>query len=130
FFNFLGLWDSYLSAALYSGNTIDADIFISPSVHDRCSEDIQRYFKAHEGYYAVDLDEWSMDELNVPAYPARRVYRRIARSFCALAEDPDEVVLIIHEPPDWRTGERQKSRENCKKLHCALLGAPLLALRF
>lgn len=122
FFNFLGLWDSYLSAALYSGNLIEADIIISPQVYDRSTRAIQGYCEARDGDYLVDLETWSMKELNVPPYPARRVYRRVARSICALATEPGDVVLLIHEPPHWRTGERQKTREDCGGLHGALHG--------
>jgi hypothetical protein len=124
FFNFLGLWDSYLSAALYSGNLIEADIIIGPQVYDRSARAIQGYCEARDGEYVVDLESWSMGELNVPPYPARRVYRRIARSFCALATEPADVVLLIHEPPHWRTGEREKTREVYGRLHSALHGPP------
>jgi len=121
FFSLLGLWDSYLSAALYSGNGIQADIIISPKVHDRLPRAIQRYCKARGGTFVVDLDSWSMGELNVPSYPARRVFRRVARSFCVLAPEPADVVLLVHESPHWWTGIRAQTREDCEALHGALL---------
>jgi hypothetical protein len=123
FFSFLGLWDSYLSAALYSGNEIHADVIISPKVRDRLAKGIQRHCIARSGTFVVDLDSWSMDELNVPSYPARRVFRGVARSFFALAAEPADVVLLIHEAPHWRTGIREQTREDCGALHGALLGA-------
>ncbi len=87
-FNFVGLWDSYLSAALYSGNLIEADIALSATVYQRSPREIQRYCQWCGDHYEVDVDTWSMEELNVPPYPARRVYRRIARSFCAWRKCP------------------------------------------
>jgi len=45
---------------------------------------------------------WSIDELNVPEYPARRVYRGIARRLSRL---PGDVILDIEERPHWQTGE-------------------------
>ena len=71
-FNFVGLWDSYLSAALYSGNLIVADIYISPTVYQRLPPEIQRYCQRNGVRYQVDVDTWSLEELNVPPYP--RVY--------------------------------------------------------
>ncbi len=116
FFSFLGLWDSYLSAALYSGNEIQGDVIISPKVHDRLVKAIQRHCEAQGGTFVVDLDSWAVEELGVPGYPARRVFRCVARSFCALAAEPADVVLLIHEPPHWRTGIRRQTREDCGAL--------------
>ncbi len=122
FFNFWGLWDSYLSAALYSGNEMQADIVIGPNVYERLAPAVKGYCKERGGRYVVDVQGWSVGELNVPPYPARRAYRRVAKSFCTLTAEPADVVLVIHEPPHWRTGVRVQVREDCKALQGALLG--------
>jgi hypothetical protein len=116
-FNFVGLWDSYLSAALYSSNLIEGDIVISRGVYERSPPAVQRYCEPHGDYYKVDLLTWSMEELNVPPYSEPRIYRRIARSFCLLAQDPGDVVLVIQGRPHWLTGARpQEPPEDCDAL--------------
>ncbi|MBI3410733.1 MAG: hypothetical protein HY040_20540 [Planctomycetes bacterium] len=115
--SFLGHWDSYLSAALYSGNGIQAEINISEGVYERIPAGIQRYCSKRGERYDVDMIAWSIGELNVPPYPAQRIYRNIARSFCAAAKHPSDVVLVIHGRPHWWCGIRQAIREDCATLH-------------
>lgn len=113
-FNFVGLWDSYLSAALYSGNTVDADILVSEEVYAKAPAPVQKHIYWNGEHYEVWLQSWSIEEMNVPPYPARRVFRKIARGFCEHGQDPSEVILQINEPPHWRTGKRTQVREDCR----------------
>jgi hypothetical protein len=104
------LWDSYFSAALYSGNTIEAHIEIAPAVTDRLDPYVRQFVGSGSlGGEQLSIFYWSVGELNVPPNPARRVSRAVARSLLPLAGDPNEVVLVITECPDWRTGERQQT---------------------
>jgi hypothetical protein len=105
FFSFYGRWDAYLSASLYSGNTIDGRIAITGESAAKLPQDVQD--KHLYGDY-LDLFGWSMDELNVPGYPARRIYRGIARR---LSHAPGEVALEIDGSPNWRTGKKETTRE-------------------
>lgn len=106
-FNFIGAWDAYLSAALYSYNTPEGHIHLRPEVVGRLPDAWRgRAVSHHPDEYYVDLVAWSMDELNVPPYPAPRVYRAIAGRFLTYAHDPAEVLLDIVEPPDVWTGRR------------------------
>jgi hypothetical protein len=104
--SFFGWWDAYLSAALYSGNTMDATIEVSNSIAEELPAEVRdNYMVGNE----LDLFGWSMDELNVPPYPARRVHRGIVRR---LGTSLDDVTLDIAERPHWWTGERNFTREN------------------
>ena len=128
--NFFECWDSYLSAALYSGNTPDARILISKDVYDRLPDEVQRHARFSWAFlddsdpdcpYEVDILGWSIADLNVPSYPAERVYRSLARwlarlpASAAAAADLDgdadthsgtRVVLLLRGRADWRTGNR------------------------
>jgi hypothetical protein len=103
-FSLVGWWDPYLSAALYSGNlpqprlTLDdtAAAWLPPDVRDR-----------HLADGDLDLKGWAMDELNVPGYPARRVFRGVARRLGG----PPHVTLVTADRPDWWTGERAEIAE-------------------
>jgi hypothetical protein len=128
--NFFEWWDSYLSSALYSGNTPDARIFICQDVLNRLPNNVKYHVRVcwdtpddfdPDCPYEVDLSGWSNAELNVPSYPAERVYRGLARRLAqlpapaAISADPDagadthsgtRVVLLLRGRADWRTGYR------------------------
>ncbi len=125
--NFFDGWDSYLSAALYSGNTLSAEAYISEEVKGKLPLEVQLQFvqprwdgaaeaDLRHRPYVVDFFHWSIEELNVPCYPARRVYRQLARQLARLGDSAEDVVLIVHERPDWRTGEGTKTREDARVL--------------
>lgn len=111
-FNFWGLWDSYLSAALYSGNTLEAVIVLPKEVYKELPLSIRTHvgFSGEEGH-EVNLDNWANEELNVPSYPARRVYHHIAKSLGLHASVPTTVIINFREPPDIFTGKRETTKE-------------------
>jgi hypothetical protein len=72
--NFVGVWDSYLSASLYSGSTEVAYVY----TRDGSSRT-----------FGTSIFDKAMDEMNVPAYPEERVYKRVfAEMWC---ENPHRV---------------------------------------
>jgi uncharacterized membrane protein YphA (DoxX/SURF4 family) len=78
----LDFWDSYLSAALYSGNTDQAVIYVTPPVIDRLPQAIRPHIWQRSQPFFLDINRWSYGELNVPLYPEPRIYRRVARQIC------------------------------------------------
>ena len=107
-FNFFGWWDSYLSAALYSGNTLVARVHISDAVVEKLPPAVR---EKHHYFNQLSVTDWALAELNVPPYPARRVYRGIARRLAALDPAADAVSLVFDGRPNWRTGERATTSE-------------------
>jgi hypothetical protein len=128
--SFFEWWDCYLSAALYSGNTPDARILICQEVYDQLPREARRHVQLRAVVpdevadlddpdsacpYEVDVNSWSLAELNVPPYPAERVFRGIA---CRLAALPDHaggsadarVIVRLQGRSDWRTGKRRETR--------------------
>jgi len=98
--SFFNLWDSYLSATLYSGNTNSAQVYISDSVKQKLPMEIQRYVvKTETGESMLDFFNWSFAELNVPPYPETRIYKNIARDICKYADDKMDVVLVVNSKP-------------------------------
>jgi methylamine utilization protein MauE len=115
--SFAGLWDAYLSGALYSGNVREAVIAISPAVKERVPADLRRYVTTNRaGAELLVIGDWSMGELGVPPYPELRVYRSVARAVCGYARQPSEVALVVFGRPDPWTGERDTTREDCAML--------------
>lgn len=99
--SFVGWWDPYLSMALYSGNTPKAQVTLDDTALDALPPDVRERFVT---FGELDLQGWAIDELNVPGYPARRVFRGIARRLGG----PEHVRLVTHDRPDWRTGAREE----------------------
>jgi len=96
--SFFNLWDSYLSAALYSGNLTEAQIYLS----DAGSASLPAAIASHLVHTSPDtnvlnLQRWAIEDLNVTPYPEARIYKAIAKSVCRELRDPAQLVLIVRE---------------------------------
>ena len=100
-FGLFGLWDSYLSASLYSGNNKKGTLFIDETVKDRVPRGIhERVADLQTGEkYVLNVSRWSYEELNVPPYPETRIFRSVARHVCSYTEEPSGVRLEIEDRP-------------------------------
>jgi hypothetical protein len=95
-----GLWERYLSGALYSGNTAGAVLRLSGRVAEVLPPQVRAKLRPDAGGGAtLDINHWSYTELKVPAYPSARVFRGAAARLCESAERPDDVLLSITEAP-------------------------------
>ena len=78
--SFFNLWDGYLSAALYSGNKNQGAIYMTEAIADHLPdaayEDVT---DEPNGLDKLFINDWSFDELNAPAYPARFGFIRMRR---------------------------------------------------
>jgi uncharacterized membrane protein YphA (DoxX/SURF4 family) len=110
-FSFLGLWDAYASAALYSGNTAQAVVLVDPSKLETLPDLLRRNTWQGTAPMFVDINRWSFDELQVPAYPEPRVFRAVGRYLCAT--QPSAVALVILGRPHWLDGSRDRTRLPC-----------------
>jgi hypothetical protein len=114
--SFFNLWDSYLSASLYSGDFPVAVIRFNDRVKERLPPGVQDYVENGNGEWSINPMRWSLRELNAPAYPEPRVFKRIGKSVCAVAEDPSDVRLTIYSKPYRLTGERVATTYPCGEL--------------
>lgn len=113
--SFWGFWDSYLSAALYSGNTLQAVIVISQVSIAALPKVVRRNTWQQTAPAFIDLNRWSYAELNVPAYPAERVLRLVALRACrAYLPAPGGTLLLLGRP-DWLNGHRSRTTYECVK---------------
>jgi predicted DCC family thiol-disulfide oxidoreductase YuxK len=96
--SFANLWDSFLSAALYSGNISEAEIYTSDRGRDSLPADIQAYFvHTSDDTNVINIQRWAMEDLNVTPYPEPRVYKRIAKDVCSHLGNAADLVLLVHE---------------------------------
>jgi hypothetical protein len=127
-FALIDRWDAYLSAALYSGNTKQAIVYVGRSVAGRLPRNIQSYISestsverepdaSNAEAFFLDIQEWAYDELNVPGYPEPRIYKRVAEEICTLAKNSEGIRLRIRDKPNPFTGLRGSEYYDCKQLH-------------
>ena len=101
-FSFFGLWDSYLSSSLYSGNTKEGYILTYEA----------------SGLESTSVSDLSMREMNVPAYPEERVFKEVFASLCEGARLP-EPILRVRGTPDIFSGERRDELYRCDEVRHA-----------
>ena len=109
---FVELWDSYLSAALYSGNTIQSIVLVRPDSISRLPALIRENTWQQSQPMFIDINRWSYDELNVPAYPARRVMKSVGATLCR-TWTPTGVFRILGRPR-WSDGVRDSESWACR----------------
>lgn len=82
--NFFGMWDSYLSAALYSGNVTQCEITFDLPTDRALPAKLIHYLEIDRSKtparVKLNLRDVSMPDLNVPAYPEPRILVRAARN--------------------------------------------------
>jgi len=127
--NLFNCWDAYLSGALYSGNTEQAVVIVSPAVVAHLPEVIARNTWQQSAPRFIDLNRWSFDELNVPAYPADRVFRAVGAEVCARYADNGSLRILGR--PDLLSGARTSTTIPCVELayEARRLAAPALRNR-
>jgi hypothetical protein len=83
-FSIWGLWDHYLSSNLYSGTLPKAVICIADTSK---TTNLKKYYNKADllhkcnGKVLINLQTWSMMEMEAPVYPQMRVYKKIELDF-------------------------------------------------
>lgn len=109
-----GLWDSMLSAALYSGNTKSAHIEISTGLKEKFPQSVSSLMRPIDSdRHKLDLYLWSASELSTPPYPETRVFEAVARAVCRHAERPEDLTLYVRERPETFSGRYKITQTHC-----------------
>jgi hypothetical protein len=96
--SFFNLWDSYLSAALYSGNLTEAQIYLTDRGKASLPAAISsRAVRTSPDTNVLNLQRWAIEDLNVTPYPETRVYKAVAKGVCGNLRDSTQLVLIVRE---------------------------------
>jgi hypothetical protein len=114
--SFVNLWDSYLSAALYSGNLTEAEIYISDSGMASVAAAIRKQLvHTSANTNVLNIQRWAMEDLNVMPYPETRAYKEVGRQVCRQMQAAGQLVLIIREQRMLRSHAEAGLR--CAELH-------------
>jgi hypothetical protein len=81
FFSFFNLWDSYLSASLYSGNTSGGTIYMTDDIRAKLPKEIEQHVEGAYNQNTLGIKYWSMMEMRVPGYPEKRVFKNVKDHF-------------------------------------------------
>lgn len=95
--NFFKLWDHYLSFSLYSGKINDFYIAVNQNELKKIDKDLHNYFVKIDGLQGgeiIDIQKWSMEELNVPFTGQRRVFKNVCKHFCNLGVDNNAMYFL------------------------------------
>ena len=96
--SFANLWDSWLSAALYSGNLDEGEIYLNDSGRDSVPDGIREHVvHTLDNTNVINIQRWAIQDLNVTPYPEARIYRKIAKDICRRLRNPADLVLIVRE---------------------------------
>ncbi len=93
--NFFNVWDSYLSHNLYSGNTSNGVIYISDAIESKLPSEIKTYSKGEMNLNQITIKYWCMMELGVPAYPEKRNFAAVTKTFYKYATDSSEIYFMF-----------------------------------
>jgi uncharacterized membrane protein YphA (DoxX/SURF4 family) len=102
--NFFNIWDSYLSHNLYSGNTSNGDIYFTNEVKKKLPLNIQSYSVSEPDQSTLNIKYWCMRELGVPAFPEKRNFEAITKTFYKYSNDSSEIYLVYN--PKLKAGEK------------------------
>jgi hypothetical protein len=114
--NYLGWWDNYLSFSLYSGKISNFYIAIKQDQVHKIEKGLHEYFAEIEGLQGgeiIDVQKWSMEELNVPFTGQPRILKNISKPFCSLNIGDDDLMFV--EVP--RNASEASGSFTCKELN-------------
>lgn len=111
--SFFDVWDSYLSSALYSGNTDQAVIYVSAPVMERLPGAIRPHIWQSSQPIFLDINRWSYADLNVPLYPEPRIYKSVTEWICTYAGDSPDIRLRIKEKSNPLSAARKSEYYDC-----------------
>ncbi len=100
-FNFFDKWDDYLSFSLYSEKSKIFYIAISDKYIEQFDHQFDDYFLKLDvntsGGKVIDVNKWSMKELNVPIYPEIRVFHKISQDFCKYNIPNTDIMFLMYK---------------------------------
>ena len=91
FFSFFDAWPKHLSAALYSGNKVKSDLYLTDEIATLLPTYVNNRVAEHDN--KISATTWAMKELNVAIYPSQKVHLAVFKQLCI--NHPDESELLV-----------------------------------
>ena len=106
-----GYWPKFFSAALYSGNTISGELYLSDQFLSTLPEDVRE--KANPDNNGLTLNQWTTKEITTAIYPNKDYMIRVFKKLCGQAENEFDVILTIYEVPGNFSIDKDRSDYFC-----------------
>ncbi|HWY36049.1 MAG TPA: hypothetical protein VNX68_15500, partial [Nitrosopumilaceae archaeon] len=91
-------WDSYLSSNLYSGNNNNGIIYMSDEAKTKLPIYLQAFTEAEDdNKYSLHIKNWAMNELGVPGYPEKRIFKTVEKYIKEITCCDDQITLTYKE---------------------------------
>jgi predicted DCC family thiol-disulfide oxidoreductase YuxK len=104
--NFFGVYDDFMSHALYSWTTIEAEIELhDDAVESELPKEIIPSIERQENRSFVHVLRWSYSVFESPPYHAHRVFVSVFGKLCRTIKSKEDISLYVYGKPDWRTGK-------------------------
>ncbi|BDS12015.1 hypothetical protein [Aureispira anguillae] len=116
FLDFFQLSPHCLALGMYSGTSIECDLIINDEGTDSCvPKKLQDnlLFKS-DRQSILSLDDWGMEDLNIPPFASERVYQAVAKEFCVCSA-PHGGFIELYIPQRWKD-EDQALTISCQAL--------------
>jgi hypothetical protein len=114
--NFVNLWDDFLSHALYSWSTKEAEIVIKDSsIEKDLPVNAVAAIEEHNNQRFIHILRWSYIEFESPPYHSFRVFKNVFAELCQDVSQPSALELIIFDRPPAFSTKSKKHRYLCKK---------------
>lgn len=106
FLSFFNMWDSYLSASLYSGTIKEAEITVSKKLQKKLPTELQKYTRqtTTKHLFYFDVRAWSEESLGVPLYPELKSFETIFYYLCNYTVNTDDIFMTVYEKKILMTG--------------------------
>lgn len=116
FFDFFQLIPHCLALGMYSGTSMECDLIIHDDGRTDCIPpklyEKLLYKSDHESI--LSLDDWGVEDLNIPPFASDRVYRAVAKEFCACSKGYQGFVEFYY-PERWKDKDKQVT-VSCEEL--------------
>lgn len=104
-----GLWPPYFSAALYTGDVVQAIVVLDQERAFAAPPSLAGVLRPDPEGSAVNVGKWALAAMNAPVFPDEQVIRRVCRTLSRPGDGPGRVRIMFLDRPGW-TGPLLKRR--------------------
>lgn len=107
FFDFFQLIPHCLALGMYSGTSMECDLILHDDGRAACVPPklYEKLLFKSEEESILSLDDWGVEDLNIPPFASDRAYRTIAKEFCACSKEYKGYVEFYY-PERWEDKDK------------------------
>ncbi|WMX13346.1 hypothetical protein [Aureispira sp. CCB-E] len=108
FFDFFQLIPHCLALGMYSGTSMECDLILDDNGRANCVPPKlhEKLLYQSDTQSILSLDDWGVEDLNIPPFASERVYRAVAKEFCQCSHSYQGYAEFYY-PERWKDEDRQ-----------------------